>query len=67
MKELSHFVELCNTLEIPVMVSHVYVGFDKQCEPTQFGIENYGRVVDYAEKLGVKIAFENTEGENPDL
>ena len=37
-KELSHFVELCNTLEIPMMVSHVYVGFDKQCEPTQFGL-----------------------------
>ena len=63
-KELSHFVELCNSLEIPLMVSHVYVGFEKQCEPTQFGLENYGRVIEYAERLGVKIAFENTEGEN---
>ncbi len=63
-KELSHFVELCSELEIPVMVSHVYVGFDEKCKPTQFGLENYGRVVEVAEKLGVKIAFENTEGEN---
>lgn len=63
-KELSHFVELCSELEIPIMVSHVYVGFDEICKPTQFGLENYGRVVEVAEKLGVKIAFENTEGEN---
>ncbi len=45
-------------------VTHVYVGFDKKCEPSQFGIENYGRVVKRASELGVKIAFENTEGEN---
>ena len=63
-KELTHFVELSAELEIPVMVSHVYVGFDKKCEPSQFGIENYGRVVKRASELGVKIAFENTEGEN---
>lgn len=62
-KDFKHFLELCAKLEIPIMVSHVYVGFDEPCVPTQFGLENYGRVIEYAEKLGVKIAFENTEGE----
>lgn len=62
-KDLKHFLDLCAKLEIPVMVSHVYVGFDEPCVPTEFGLENYGKVIDHAEKLGIKIAFENTEGE----
>ncbi len=62
-KILSRFAELCAELEIPIMVSHIYVGFDEPCVPTQFGLENYGRVIKRAEELGVKIAFENTEGE----
>ena len=60
---LKHFVELCSDIEVPLMISHVYVGFDEPCVPTQFGLENYGRVVEHAKKHGVKIAFENTEGE----
>lgn len=60
--ELCHCLDLCKKYNVPVMVSHVYVGFDEEYVPTDFGIRNYGRVVDYAESLGVKIAFENTEG-----
>lgn len=63
-KDLCHFLELCNTLEIPILVSHVYVGFDKPCTPSDFGLENYGKVIMKAQELGVNIAFENTEGEN---
>lgn len=62
-KDLSHFIDLCSDLEIPIMISHVYVGFDEPCVPTGFGIDNYGRVIEHAEKRGVKIAFENTEGD----
>lgn len=62
-KDLCHFLELCSSLQIPIMVSHVYVGFDKPCVPTDFGLENYGKVIKKAEELGIKIAFENTEGE----
>ena len=58
--ELCHCLDLCKKYNVPVMVSHVYVGFDEEYVPTDFGIKNYGRVVDYAESLGVKIAFENT-------
>ena len=63
-ENLTHFVELCAKFEIPIMVSHIYVGFDEPCVPTRFGLENYGRVIERAKELGVKIAFENTEGEN---
>lgn len=60
---LSRFAELCSELEVPIMVSHIYVGFDEPLIPAQFGLENYGRVIKRAEELGVKVAFENTEGE----
>lgn len=44
------------------MVSHVMIGFDKHT-PTETGLGNFERIVSEADKLGVKIAFENTEGE----
>ena len=52
----------CARSGVPLMVTHAFIGFEDH-EPTQFGIENYARVVKEAERLGVKIAFENTEGE----
>ncbi len=60
--ELCHCLDLCHECGVPIMVCHVFVGFDTEYCPTEFGLENYGKVIDYAEKLGVKIAFENTEG-----
>ncbi len=62
-KQAKGFIDLCNELEIPMIISHVYVGFDKEYKPTEFGLENYGKVIDYAETKGIKIAFENTEGD----
>ena len=56
-------VRACAENEIPLMIMHAYIGFEKDLLPTQVGIENFGQVVREAEKLGVKIAFENTEGE----
>lgn len=47
---------------VPIAVMHAYIGFGP-ASPTPEGLENYGRVVAEAERLGVKIAFENTEGE----
>lgn len=52
----------CARNGVPIMVTHVFIGFDDH-EPTEVGLENYARVVREAERLGVKIAFENTEGE----
>ena len=60
--ELLYSVRTCAEYGIPVAVVHPFIGFDRH-EPTSVGIENFTRIADEAEKLGVKLAFENTEGE----
>jgi sugar phosphate isomerase/epimerase len=60
--ELLYSVRACAEYDIPVAVVHPFIGFDRH-EPNAVGIENFSRIADEAEKLGVKIAFENTEGE----
>ena len=44
------------------MVLHTFKGFEDH-DPTEFGIENFRRVAEEAQFLGVKLGFENTEGE----
>ncbi len=60
--ELCACLEDCARVQVPIMVCHCYIGFD-HAEPTQIGIENYGRVIAKAKELGIKIAFENCEQE----
>ena len=59
--ELLECLRDCARCEVPVMVSHVIIGFDRHT-PTSDGLYNFERLVREAEDLGVKIAFENTEG-----
>lgn len=47
---------------VDLVICHVFIGF-KDHTPTQFGIENYRVMVEEARRLGIRIAFENTEGE----
>lgn len=65
-RELCRCLEICAENEVGIMVSHVYIGFDYE-KPTdttaRIGLENFGKVVKRADELGVKVAFENTEGE----
>ena len=61
--ELLDCVETCSRLEIPAMVAHTFLGFDSDNVPTQIGIERYGALAVRANELGVKLALENTEGE----
>ncbi len=61
--ELIECVKVCESNDIPIMVCHAYIGFNDNRKPTQIGLERYGRVVEEAEKRNIKIAFENTEGE----
>lgn len=62
--ELIDCLKSCAENGIPIMVSHAYIGFDDpDAAPNQKGLERFKRVVDAAENFGVKIAFENTEGE----
>ncbi len=52
----------CRRNEVPIMVVHAFIGFEEH-QPTARGVERYNRVVRAAEGSGVRIAFENTEGE----
>lgn len=62
-EELIGVIDACASLAIPVVVMHVWIGFDdsQKVAPTHFA--NYDRLVAHAHEKGVKIAFENTEGE----
>ncbi|MDO4739601.1 MAG: sugar phosphate isomerase/epimerase family protein [Eubacteriales bacterium] len=46
----------------PVMVCHVFIGFGEE-RPNEIGVERFSRLLRRAEQLGMRIAFENTEGE----
>ena len=52
----------CADNQVPIVVMHSFIGFNDHT-PTDIGLENFGKLVDEANRLGVRIAFENTEGE----
>ena len=60
--ELIDCLRACAENGIPMMVAHTFIGFQDH-SPNERGLENFGKVVVEAERLGVKVAFENTEGE----
>ena len=47
---------------VPLMIVHTIIGMEK-CTPTEIGLPRFEKIVLAGEKHGVKIAFENTEGE----
>ncbi|MBR2459699.1 MAG: sugar phosphate isomerase/epimerase [Clostridia bacterium] len=61
--ELIECLRGCKKVGVDLAVLHVYKGFEPNSGPNEIGIRNLTRVVDEAETLGVKIAFENTEGD----
>ena len=61
-EELLECLSVCKENDIPIMVCHAYIGFDNSL-PTEQGVQNFKIVTDAAKELGVRIAFENTEGE----
>ena len=62
--ELCECVDACVSAGVDLMISHAFIGFDDDVTvPNDMGLYRYGRVIDYAAERGVKIAFENTEGE----
>lgn len=60
--ELKQCVDTCVMCGVSLLVAHAFVGFEEH-NPTAIGLARFGEVVDYAQKRGVNIAFENTEGE----
>ncbi|MCQ2435439.1 MAG: sugar phosphate isomerase/epimerase [Clostridia bacterium] len=62
--ELTRVLDDCHAIGAPVVVMHAWIGFDNIPAPTQCGIDHYRILVDRARAYGMKIAFENTEGED---
>ena len=61
--ELIECVHACAESDVEIMIMHAFIGFDDDRKPNAKGLERFGRVVEEAEKYGIKVAFENTEGE----
>ena len=61
LESLKACVHSCYNNRVPIMVCHAIIGFDKHT-PNEIGIRNFEKLVQEAEKCGVKIALENTEG-----
>jgi len=60
--ELKDCLAACADNGVPLMIAHAFIGFEDH-NPTEAGLVNFEKVVKEAERLGVKIALENTEGE----
>ena len=61
--ELLLALAICEKYEIPALVAHAWIGFAPSEGPTELGFARMDRVVRTAEKYGVSLAIENTEGE----
>lgn len=60
--ELTHCLETCARLEIPILVTHVVQTFGFQIAP-EYGIANFSRLAERAHELGVTLALENLQCE----
>lgn len=60
--ELVQCVQATAEAEAPIMVCHAFIGFDRN-SPTPQGPGNFEPIIREAERLGVQVAFENTEGD----
>lgn len=57
-------LEACVRFRIPVLVVHTWIGFEPYtCQKQDLYFKNFEELVAKAKENGVKIAFENTEGE----
>jgi len=61
--ELLSALDACARYHIPILVVHPWIGFDYAFDPEALNFSNFEKVVAFAEARGIKIAFENTEGE----
>ena len=61
--ELLKNIDFCSECQIQVLVVHVWIGFDYKFEKDSLYYDNFDEIVRYAKEKNVKIAFENTEGE----
>jgi len=60
LKELLDCLADCKRLQVPVMVSHVFMGFEIR-EPNALGLERFYKLFAAAKEAGVRVALENVE------
>lgn len=61
--ELYAPLDACEKFRIPVMVAHVWIGFDYRFDAQSLDFAHFDALVRRAAEKGIRIAFENTEGE----
>lgn len=61
--ELNMLLNKCRELSVPILVVHVWKGFNYTFPEDPLYFDNFDEIVNTARECGVKIAFENTEGE----
>lgn len=62
-REIMNGISLCEKFGIPVLVIHAWIGFEPSKGPTETGFMRMDCLLVAAEKRGVCLAVENTEGE----
>ena len=62
-KELFDVIDACERFGFPITVVHTWIGFEYEFDKAALYYGNFDEVVDYAASKAVKIAFENTEGQ----
>ena len=61
--DLLQSIKDCVQFNIPVLVVHAWIGFDYSFDAKELWFENFDEVVEFATQNNIRIAFENTEGE----
>lgn len=59
---LKSCIDDCVRFDVPLMIIHPFIGF-KEHTPTEAGLRTYGDIIDYSDKKGVLLGFENVEGD----
>ncbi len=60
--ELKSCVDKCKKIGVDLLICHVIIGMER-CTPNEKGANRFRNLCEYAKEKGIKIAFENTEGE----
>lgn len=55
-------VDACREAGVEILICHVIIGMERNT-PNEAGVARFRRVAEYAREKSIKIAFENTEGE----
>lgn len=54
-------IDSCADIGSDLVICHAVIGMDNH-SPNDLGIKRLGKVIEYADKKNIRIAFENTEG-----